>query len=458
MNQDLLRLVDVIHRDKNIEKDIIFSGIEACLLSAARKNLGTTDDVEVTIDHESGDIVITCNGTPLDPKMLGRISALTGKQVLIQKIKEAESNTIFEDYSVKLGQVVTAQVQRFEGPNVIVNLGKTEGFLPRRQQIPGETYQPGERLKLFITEVKKSGQRVKIMLSRAHADFIRALFEIEVPEIAEAIIEIKSLAREPGYRTKIAVRSLDPKVDCVGACVGVRGARIRSIVDELNGEKIDIIKWSDSPEVLIMNSLKPAEIDAITLDYENGRAQVIVDESQLSLAIGRRGQNVRLAAKLSGWELDIVSPDKIAAGEAIDIGLIDEEDLKKKPNKKLTAEQVFGPDNDETQETDAAKEKAEDTEAATEDAPETEEDTKAETEDAPGTEDDSEPDSAEDSGESEVKSETDDLAQCAEKAVSDAEEAVPDDEADETPQSEEPEKETIDAQPESVTDDGDETT
>ncbi|MHC4662932.1 MAG: transcription termination factor NusA [Planctomycetota bacterium] len=374
MNPDLLRLVDVIHRDKEIDKEIIFSGIEQCLLSAARKNLGTVDDIDVTIDRESGDIKITRDGNALNPKMLGRISALTGKQVLIQKIKEAESNTIFEEYSEKLGQVVTGQVQRFEGPNVIVNLGKTEGILPRRQQIPGETYQPGERLKLFITEVKKSGQKVKIMLSRAHADFIRALFEIEVPEIAESIIEIKSLAREPGYRTKIAVVSLDPKIDCVGACVGVRGARIRSIVDELNGEKIDIIKWSDSPEVLIMNALKPAEINSITLDYENSKAQVIVDESQLSLAIGKRGQNVRLAAKLSGYDLDIVSPEKIAAGEAIDIGLLDEEDLAKKPEEKLTAETLFGPDEENTSQEAPATPAAE-TEENPEQNPDTEEET-----------------------------------------------------------------------------------
>jgi len=194
----------------------------------------------------------------------------------------------------------------------VVNLGKTEGILPRSEQIPGEVYQPGDRIRVMVLDVRKTGPRVKVILTRTHPDMIRRLFELEVPEVSEKIIQIKELAREAGQRTKIAVTSIDSKVDCVGACVGVRGSRIKNIVDELNGEKIDIVRWNESTEVLIMAALKPAEVSSIDMDPENRRARVIVPEDQLSLAIGKRGQNVRLASKLAMWELDIVSEAEAA--------------------------------------------------------------------------------------------------------------------------------------------------
>ncbi|KPJ53183.1 MAG: hypothetical protein AMS16_05575, partial [Planctomycetes bacterium DG_58] len=306
MNGELLRLVDAIHRDKNIDRDILLEGIEQALASAARKVYGS-EEITVTIDRETGDISALDGDTPIDPVSLGRIAAQTAKQVMIQKIREAERDVIFEEYQDRKGQLVTGTVQRFEGGSLIVNLGKTEGILPRGEQIPGEVYQPGDRIRVLVLDVRKVGPRVKIILSRTHPDLIRRLFELEVPEVSEKIIEIKDLSREAGQRTKIAVSSIDSKVDCVGACVGVRGSRIKNIVDELNGEKIDIVRWNESPEVLIMAALKPAEISSIDLDPENMRARVIVPEDQLSLAIGKKGQNVRLASKLSSWELDIVS-------------------------------------------------------------------------------------------------------------------------------------------------------
>ena len=315
MNGELLRLVDSIHRDKNIDKEIVFQGIEQALASAARKAYAT-DEVSVTIDRDTGEIEASENGRHVSPRELGRIAAQTAKQVMIQKIREAERDVIYDEYERKLGLIVNGTVQRFEGSTLVVNLGKTEGILPKGEQIPGEAYQPGERIRVLVSEVRKVGPRVKIILSRTHPQFIRRLFELEVPEVAEKIIEIKGLAREAGVRTKIAVSSIDSKVDCVGACVGVRGSRIKNIVDELNGEKIDIVRWNDSAEVLIMSCLKPAEISGIDLDSRHHRARVIVPDDQLSLAIGKKGQNVRLAAKLCGWELDIVNPQEAAELQA----------------------------------------------------------------------------------------------------------------------------------------------
>ena len=311
MNGELLRIVDTLHRDKAIDKDVIFEGIEAGLLSAAKKRFGITEDVSVTVDRESGKITARHGEREMDPNELGRIAALTAKQVMMQKIREAERDVIFDEYEKKAGTIVTGTVQRHEGPYVIVNLGRAEGIIPRKEQVYGETYQPGERLKFYIEEVKKVGQKVKIVLSRTHPDLIKKLFEFEVPEVADKTIQIMGIAREPGHRTKIAVSSIDSKVDAVGACVGVRGSRIKNIVDELNGEKIDIVRWNDSTEVLIMNSLKPAEISSIEMDFDEKKASVLVPEDQLSLAIGRKGQNVRLASKLTGWELDIVTQSRL---------------------------------------------------------------------------------------------------------------------------------------------------
>lgn len=308
MNTDLIRFIDSISRDKNIEKEGVFQDLEAAMISAARKAYEETEDVQVAIDRLTGDITATVAGNPIDMKSLGRIAAQTAKQVMIQKIREDERNAIFEEFSQRVGQVVTGAVTRFEGGGMLINLGRTEAFLPRSEQIPGQAHQSGDRVRGMILDVREEQNQVRIVLTQTHPDYIRRLFEMEVPEVAERIIEVRALAREAGYRTKIAVSSIDSKVDAVGACVGVRGSRIRNIVDELGGEKIDIVRWNESSQVLISNSLKPAEIKETFLCFELGRATVIVDEDQLSLAIGKRGQNVRLAARLTGWDIDILTP------------------------------------------------------------------------------------------------------------------------------------------------------
>jgi N utilization substance protein A len=310
MNGELLRIVDALHRDKAIDKEVIFLGIESALLSAARKRYGQDEDLTIRIDRASGEIRATIQGREVDPIELGRIAAQTAKQVIIQKIREAERDVIFTDYETRRKDIVHGVVSRIEGPNVIVNLGKAEGILPKKEQIPDEPYNVGDRLRFFVVDVRKVSQKVKIILSRSHPELIRRLFDLEVPEIADSIIEIKALVREAGYRTKIAVISHDAKVDSVGACVGVRGARIKTIIDELSGEKIDIIRWSESCETLIANALKPAQIRSIELNEMNGRATVIVEEDQLSLAIGKRGQNVRLASRLAEWEIDIMTEEE----------------------------------------------------------------------------------------------------------------------------------------------------
>ena len=309
--ESLLRLVDSLHRDKEIAKEVVFQGIESALTTAARKHFKSPEGISIQIDRHTGEIVAMDGDRKIDPSELGRITAQTAKQVIIQKIREAERDVIYEDYNSRKGAIVSGTVQRFEGSTMVVNLGKTEGVLHKSEQIADEHYNKGERIRATIFDVKKVGTRVKIMLSRAHTDFVHRLFELEVPEIAEGTIEIKALAREPGHRTKIAVVSSDPNVDCVGACVGVRGSRIKNIVDELNGEKIDIIRWSDEPEALLPNALKPAEVSGIILSAENQVATIVVPNDQLSLAIGKRGQNVRLASRLTAWDIDIITESEL---------------------------------------------------------------------------------------------------------------------------------------------------
>lgn len=311
---DLLRIVDHMHREKNIPKEIIFGGIEAAVQLAMEKQYGEEEDVSVAIDRESGEIHAQRGAEVVDPGLLGRIAAQSAKQVMIQKIREAEGEAVFNEYAALKGDLVHGTVQRFEGGAATVTLGKSESLLPRSEQIPGETHHVGERIKAVILDVRKVGHRVKIILSRTHADFVRRLFENEIPEIADRTIEIKALAREAGYRSKIAVASIDLKVDCVGACVGVRGSRIKNIVDELSGERIDIVRWNDSLQVLIPNALQPAQIEEVFLYPRLGRAIVLVKEDQLSLAIGRRGQNVRLASKLVGWDIEIMTHDELNEG------------------------------------------------------------------------------------------------------------------------------------------------
>ncbi len=309
-NEELLRLVDSIHRDKGISKDLLFEAIEQALMSASRKRFGTSGEITVRINRESGDIEAYEDGRRVSPDAFGRIPAQTAKQIIIQKIREAERDVIYNDYEAKLDTLVNGTVHRFEKGSIVVNLGRTEARIPRKEQVFSEQYRVGDRIRAYVVRVQKKGQKVEIELSRTHPNLVRELFALEVPEISDRVVEIKGLAREPGHRTKIAVYSNDPKVDPIGACVGVRGTRIRSIVEELNGEKIEIVRWSDSPDIFIRNALSPAEITAVELDREALRARVIVPEDQLSLAIGKKGQNVRLTAKLTHWNIDILTEEQ----------------------------------------------------------------------------------------------------------------------------------------------------
>jgi len=316
MSQELLRIVENIARDKNIEKEAIFVDLEEAMVSAARKHFGEPEsNIEVSIDRNTGQITALKDDEKIDIKRLGRIPAQTAKQVMIQKIRADERNSIYAEFVQRKGEIVSGTVVRYESGTVIVNLDRwTEAFMPKGEQIMGQTHRVGERIRCLILDVKETSNQVKIILSRTHPDFIRRLFEVEVPEINEKIIEIRVLAREASYRTKVAVVSFDDKVDPVGACVGVRGSRIKNIVDELGGEKIDIVRWNESSQVLVANALMPAKVSEIALCFELGRATVVVDEDQLSLAIGKHGQNVRLAARLTGWDIDILTPDEYNQG------------------------------------------------------------------------------------------------------------------------------------------------
>jgi N utilization substance protein A len=318
MNPDeIVRLVDVIHRDKNIDRELIFSAIEQALLLAAKKHFDDENlDISIKIDRETGEVEAVKEGQVIDPATLGRISAQAAKQYIIQKIREAEADAIYNEYAERIGDLEIGTVQRIEQSSALVNLGKTEAILPKSEMIPGETHHVGQRVKAIILEVKKIGQRTRIVLSRSHPDFVRRLFEQEIPEIQDRTIDIRAVAREAGYRTKIAVSSIDLKVDAVGACVGVRGSRIKNIVDELNGERIDIVRFNESLQVMIPNALQPAEIEEVFLYPRLRRAIVLVREDQLSLAIGRRGQNVRLASKLVEWDIEIMTVEEYT--ESID--------------------------------------------------------------------------------------------------------------------------------------------
>ena len=314
---EILRIVDAIHRDKNINKEIVFEGIEAALVSALKKHYGEEAEIIVSIDRQSGNVSATCDGEVLpSEEVVGRIGAQTAKQVMIQKIREAERDALFDEYTEQIGDMVSGVIHRYEGAAATVALPNVEAILPRSEQIPGETHHVNERVRATVFEVRKSGSRVKVILSRTRPQLVQRLFEQEIPEIIDGVIEVRAMAREPGYRSKVAVSSSDARVDCVGACVGVRGNRIKNIVDELGGERIDIVRWDDSLEVLIPNALQPAEVEQVILCKMLGRAIVLVREDQLSLAIGRRGQNVRLASKLSGWDIEIMTQDELA--ESID--------------------------------------------------------------------------------------------------------------------------------------------
>ncbi|MCG0275034.1 MAG: transcription termination factor NusA [Thermosediminibacteraceae bacterium] len=347
MNIEFIEALDQIEKEKGISKEILLEAIEAALVSAYKKNYGTAQNVKINIDRATGEVKVFSQKTvkedvkdplleislveakkinPLaklgdiisievTPQKFGRIAAQTAKQVVMQRIKEAERNIIYEEFAGRETDLVTGTVQRFDKKNVIIDLGKTEAILPPNEQIPNETYTQGERIKVYILEVKKTTKGPVITVSRSHPGLVKRLFELEVPEIYEGIVEIKGIAREAGSRTKIAVYSKDENVDPVGACVGPKGARVQAVVEELKGEKIDIIKWSKNIAEYISNALSPAKVLSVDVDEENKIARVLVPEHQLSLAIGKEGQNARLAAKLTGWKIDIKSPKNDSRGD-----------------------------------------------------------------------------------------------------------------------------------------------
>jgi N utilization substance protein A len=319
MSQELLAIIEQIEREKGINKEILFEAVESALASAARKVLGISPEekLRVELDRNTGKIRAFKNEEELISIDFGRIAASVARQLIIQKIREAEKEVIFNEFQGKVGEIVSGAVYRFDKGNIIVDLlGKAEGVLLRREQSPKEEFKPGQRIRAYIAEVKKETKGLQIILSRTHPTFVKKLFELEVPEIYEGIVEIKSIARQAGERTKIAVWSKNEKVDSVGACVGMRGNRVKNIVNELHGEKIDIVRYSDDSKEYIKAALSPAKIAEIKLDKEHLRAEVIVDDDQLSLCIGKHGQNVRLASRLVGWELDIRTKAPAAAAEA----------------------------------------------------------------------------------------------------------------------------------------------
>ena len=342
MISDLSRIIDQVGKDKGIDKTILIDALEQALLAAARKKYGPKQEIEAKYNEEAGELELfqfktvvkdvknppaeialkeakeldadveigDSLGTKIDIAEFGRIAAQTAKQVIIQRVKDAERENIFEDFKDRKGEVISGTVQRFEKGSIIVNLGRAEAVIPQQELVPRETYKPGDRIRAYVLDVRKTPKGPQIILSRSNPNFLTKLFELEVPEVSEGIVKILNAAREPGGRTKIAVYSQDSDVDPVGACVGMKGSRVRAVVQELRGEKIDIIPWSDDSASFVCNALAPAEISKVIIHQDAKSMEVIVEDDQLSLAIGRRGQNVRLAAKLTGWKIDIRSEPK----------------------------------------------------------------------------------------------------------------------------------------------------
>ncbi len=374
MNTDFFTAIEAIEKEKGIDKEVLFEAIEAALLSAYKRNFNASAaNARIDISRDTGDIKVYGSfnvveevsnpkmeiqldkarevepeievGEELEmevtPKEFGRIAAQTAKQVVIQRIREAEREIIYEDFMDKEHDVVTGVIQRFEQKNVIIDLGKTEAVLPPSEQIPYERYEQGRRIKAYIYEVKKTTKGPQVMLSRTHSGLLKRLFELEVPEIYEGIIEVKSLAREPGYRSKIAVWTAKEDIDPVGACVGPRGSRVQTISNELKGEKIDVIKWNDAPEVFISSALSPAKISYVKVDQEEKKASVVVPDDQLSLAIGKEGQNARLAARISGWKIDIISESRLEKMEAEEEKPLQEGEPAEEESEKEDAEGEF---------------------------------------------------------------------------------------------------------------------
>lgn len=307
MTNEILASLEYIEKEKGISKEVLLGALKSALLSACRKTFQDYENYDIDIDPATGKIKILKEGKEVFHPDFGRIAAQTAKQVIIQKIREAERESIFEEFSHKEGDIITGAVHTVDKKAITVDLGKTEAILPLREQYSKDRYRQGDSIRAYVTEVKMTNRGPEIILSRSHPNLVRKLFELEVPEIHDGIVEVKAVAREAGSRTKIAVISHDDKVDCVGSCVGMRGQRVKNIVRELGGEKIDIVRYSDDMETYIRNSLSPAEIMEIKLNSTEKQAGVIVADDQLSLAIGKKGQNVRLASKLTGWKLDVRS-------------------------------------------------------------------------------------------------------------------------------------------------------
>ncbi len=309
MENELLGILEQLERDKGINKEILIEAVESAVASAARKiwTVGKEEEIKVVLNRKTGKIVAYAGEQEIRSSEFGRIAAQTAKQVVIQKIREAEKDVVFAEYQARVGQIISGGVYRFEKGNIIVDLGKTEAYIPRSEQSKREEFRQGDRIRAYVLEVRRDARGPQVVLSRANVNFIKRLFELEVPEIYEGIVEVKAISRDIGERTKIAVYSKDEKVDCVGACVGMRGARVKNIVSEIQGEKIDIVRYSSDIKEYIQAALAPAEISQIQINSEEKRANIIVADDQLSLAIGKHGQNVRLASELVNWELDIYS-------------------------------------------------------------------------------------------------------------------------------------------------------
>lgn len=318
--EEVLRMIDAIHRDRGVDREILFTALEEALTMATRKRMGVEAGFDVRIDRRNGQISLEMpNGEVAFPSAeeLGRIAAQTTKQVFMQKIREAERDKVYGQFETQIGSVVAAVVHKIEGPNIILMLnGKNEALLPRSERILSERLHVGDRLRVLVKEVRKEGSRVVIIASRRDERFVQKLFEVEIPEIQEGLVRVMRVARDAGYRSKVAVYSMDPRVDAIGSCLGVRGTRIRNINDELGQEKIDIIGWSDSLEELVQNSLKPAKdiaLEHIFPDEDSMSVFVLVSDEQKPLAIGVGGRNVRLASKIVGWEIEIKTPAEYEA-------------------------------------------------------------------------------------------------------------------------------------------------
>lgn len=349
MPVNLTHILDQVGKDKGIDKSILIEALETAMLKAAEKRFGQNKLIEAHYQEEAGEIELflfktvveevtntdleisiddakeldpevalgDSLGVKLDSKEFGRIDAQTAKQIIIQKVREAERNIIFNEYTSKKGEIITGIVQRFEKGDIIIDLGRAEAVLPKKEQVRREGYRQGERIRGIVLDVRSDAKGPQIIMSRTHPGFIMKLFQMEVPEIYEGIVEIKGAAREPGDRAKIAVLSNNSDVDPVGACVGVKGSRVQAVVQELKGEKIDIVHWSDDSAVFVKNTLSPAQISRVITDEAEHAMEVIVPDDQLSLAIGKKGQNVRLAAKLTGWKIDIRTETEVKGGKEL---------------------------------------------------------------------------------------------------------------------------------------------